>query len=72
LPINLPQEFEKKKKDKEFKKYPCVYGLTDDCPVKHEYKLKPESLVEFCKKCHILSKHREIKIQLSRNGKLDK
>jgi len=37
-------------------KYPCVYRLTDDCPVKKEYILKPESLVKFCAECPILRK----------------
>lgn len=62
-------EIELPPKEKKKKKYPCVYGLTDNCPVKHEYKLKPESLVEFCKKCHILAEHREIRIKLSKEEK---
>jgi len=33
--------------------YPCVFDLTKDCPVKKAYKLRPESLVLFCKECPI-------------------
>jgi len=31
----------------------CVFDNEKECPVKKEYKLKPESLVEFCKTCKI-------------------
>lgn len=31
-------------------KYMCIFE-PKECPVKREYKLKPESLVEFCKIC---------------------
>lgn len=32
-------------------KYVCIFDGSKLCPVKQEYKLKPESLVEFCKIC---------------------
>ena len=35
----------------EDKKYYCVFDKTIECSVKTEYKLKPESLIEFCKIC---------------------
>jgi hypothetical protein len=41
------------------KKYPCVFKLTDDCPVKAEFKLKPENLRPWCEICPI--RHQEIK-----------
>lgn len=31
--------------------YTCIFNKEKECPVKQEYKLKPESLVEFCKIC---------------------
>lgn len=31
--------------------YTCIFDPKQKCPVKTEYKLKPESLVEFCKIC---------------------
>jgi len=43
----------------ESKKYPCVFKLTDDCPVKAEFKLKPENLRPWCEICPI--RHQEIK-----------
>lgn len=43
----------------ESKKYPCVFKLTDDCPVKAEFKLKPENLKPWCEICPI--RHQEIK-----------
>jgi len=33
------------------RKYNCIFDLERECPVKTSYKLKPESLVEFCKIC---------------------
>ncbi len=36
----------------EQKKYYCVFDKTIGCSVKTEYKLKPESLIEFCKICN--------------------
>lgn len=32
--------------------YPCVFDEDKACPVKKQYKLEPESLVEFCKICN--------------------
>lgn len=39
--------------------YPCVFRLTDDCPVKAEFKLKPENLKPWCEICPV--RHKEIK-----------
>lgn len=33
--------------------YTCIFDPKQKCPVKTEYKLKPESLVEFCKICRV-------------------
>jgi hypothetical protein len=54
---HLPTEPERQKS--ESKKYPCVFELTDDCPVKKEFKLKPENLRPWCEICPI--RHQEIK-----------
>lgn len=35
----------------EKKPYYCIFDKEKPCPVKTEYKLKPESLAEFCKLC---------------------
>lgn len=43
----------------ENKKYPCIFKLTDDCPVKAEFKLQPENLRPWCEICPI--RHEEIK-----------
>ena len=58
---HLPPEPERRKTEviTEPKKYPCVFGLTDDCPVKKEFKLKPENLKPWCKICPV--RHQEIK-----------
>jgi hypothetical protein len=32
-------------------KYPCLFDLTDSCPVRRQYKLAPESLQPFCLVC---------------------
>ena len=32
--------------------YYCIFDKKQPCPVKEEYKLKPESLNEFCKICN--------------------
>lgn len=45
------------------RKYECIYDLTDDCPVKRKYKLRPESLAKFCMSCPILQKY------VQKNGK---
>lgn len=37
-------------------KYPCLFSLTEDCPVRRQYKLKPENLVAFCHICPVLKK----------------
>jgi len=42
--LNLPS-----KKTSTF--YPCVFDNSLECPVRVVYKLRPESLVEFCKIC---------------------
>lgn len=39
--------------------YPCVFRLTEDCPVKAEFKLKPENLRPWCEICP--TRHKEIK-----------
>ena len=36
-------------------KYPCIFRLTEDCPVRSFWKLQPESLVRFCELCIIRS-----------------
>lgn len=41
-------------KDLENKEYPCAFGLTESCPVRKLYMLKPESLQPFCAICPIL------------------
>jgi hypothetical protein len=49
----------------EDKKYPCVFKLTDDCPVKNAFKLKPENLrpwCEICPKLHEEKKKIEMKV----------
>ena len=33
--------------------YSCIFDKEKDCLVKQEYKLRPESLVEFCKICKV-------------------
>lgn len=43
--------------------YACIFEKDKECPVKKDYKLRPESLVEFCKVC---SKH-----QRSANSEID-
>jgi hypothetical protein len=49
----------------ESKKYPCVFSLTDDCPVKKEFKLKPENLSPWCEICPIrLQKIKEIEVEV--------
>lgn len=40
----------------ELRQYKCVFDKDQNCPVKLEYKLKPESLVEFCKVCKTITK----------------
>jgi len=32
--------------------YTCIFDKKAECPVKQEYKLQPESLIEFCKICN--------------------
>lgn len=59
----LPPEPERVQKTEdnenhEQKKYPCVFDLSDDCPIRRNFKLVPESLVRFCRICPIL--HEEI------------
>jgi len=39
--------------------YPCVFNLTNHCPIRDHYKLRPESLVLFCSTCPILHKNRK-------------
>lgn len=57
---HLPPEPERRKSQStEIKKYPCVFKLTEDCPVKAEFKLKPENLRPWCEICPI--RHQEIK-----------
>jgi hypothetical protein len=48
---HLPPEPIRKTEDK---KYPCIFRLDEDCPVRKEFKLKPENLVKWCKICPIL------------------
>ena len=38
------------------KSYPCVFDAETPCPVRCEFMLKPESLVEFCKCCKLENK----------------
>ena len=44
-------------------KYPCLFELTDNCPVRKQYKLAPESIQPFCLVCplRILKIEREKK-----------
>lgn len=32
-------------------KYYCVFDSTQECPVREQFKLQPENLLEFCKLC---------------------
>lgn len=63
----LPPE-PQRKKDSDDRIYPCVYGLTDNCPVRKLYKLKPESLEKFCANCPILAKEKPLLIKFLKNG----
>lgn len=40
--------------DNNEKRYPCVFDLEEDCPVRRHFKLMPENLVKFCRVCPIL------------------
>ena len=33
-------------------KYKCAFKPDDECPVRGEFKLQPENLLEFCKVCY--------------------
>lgn len=39
--------------------YTCIFEKDKECPVKTTYKLKPESLLEFCKICNLSPMNRD-------------
>jgi len=36
--------------------YPCIFNLTNHCPVRDHYKLRPESMALFCPTCPVMHK----------------
>jgi len=44
---------------KEGETYPCVWNPKVVCPIRTIWKLKPESLVEWCKICDKLPLHKK-------------
>ena len=59
-------------KPKEQQAYPCLFDLTDSCPVRKHYKLAPEHLQPFCLICPL----RQVQLAVERHkimhSKVDK